>query len=124
MPDVVGMLWVLSWLSSVSAFHDCNLLALPEADLTVEVLPDVCASIWFLCTAVDLTVEFLFDAGSFVHFLLVMESTFAVFTSGFSDGEEFQGPAAVPLLWISFSFGVGAFMSRDNEFLTMSRMRE
>ena len=124
LPDVVWILGVLSWLLSVAAFVDCNLLALPEADLTVEDLPDVCASIWSLCTAVDLAVEVWFAAGSPVHFLLVMKSAFAVFTSGFSSDEDLRGPAAEPLLWISLLFGVGAFMSRDNEFLTMSRMSE
>ena len=92
--------------------------------MTGEDLLDVCAFIWSLCTALDLAVEVWSDADSPVHFLVVMESAFAVFTSGFSDVEDLRSPAVEPLLWISFLFGVGAFMSRDNEFLTMSRMRE
>ena len=111
--------WGSKLALSVAAFIDCNLLALPEADLTVEALPDACAPIWFLCAAVDLTV--FFCALVTDH---EIESAFVVFASGFSDGEYLQGPAAAPLLWISFLFCVGAFMSRDNEFLTMSRMRE
>ena len=76
MSDVAGMLGVLSWLLSVAAFADCNLLALPEAELTVEALPDACAPIWSLCAAVDLTVDVSFEAGSFAHLLLIMKSAF------------------------------------------------